>query len=171
MNQNAGIKIDCNLDENPAGGHAFCQITMRIGDRQVGNPEAWSLVGLMSGVIATMRGKLSRQELAPAEIARVLGALDKQALFDALYSLQWGAEDVSPAEIACLPPGADPEHFYALPMANECFDGECAYLLRAPGESSRLLWRDHGDQRVHEARTGFDDYLAHWRAAEERLAR
>ncbi|MER5640616.1 hypothetical protein ABT095_27170 [Kitasatospora sp. NPDC002227] len=138
------------------GAHRFCRIRLVLPCGVIGDPYAWSVVGLVQGEIDDLLDRLAPQPALPG--AAGLGA---SALFAGLH--RWHEGGPRPAFATA---GAGPRGFRALPAATEIFDGEEAWLVRS-GAAALLLWRDHASGLVREAAVDFAAWLAGWRAVRE----
>ena len=155
------LTISCKTDSLSSDSHTFCQIDMQIGANEIGDRDAWSVVGLMIGAISDMEFMLSQQLLLNMDISMFLQRLSSQALFEALHSWQWTTGEWA-YESDCSLSKYDAKLFNALPLGTEIFDGESAYLILTPGESSRFIWRDYASKSIQEQPVDFKQYLSQW---------
>ncbi|GAA1305525.1 hypothetical protein GCM10009647_024240 [Streptomyces sanglieri] len=139
--------------------HRFCRILVTAPPGEIGDPDAWSVVGLVQGAIDGMLKKL-----APQPVLHAAASMDAATLFAGLHA--WHSEGMRPAFAAA---DADPRSYFALPEATELFDAEDAYLVRSGAAGARLLWCDYTTKEVREVEVDFDACLAGWKAVRDAI--
>lgn len=141
------------------GAHRFCGIRVTAPPGEIGDPDAWAVVGLVQGAIDDMLKKLALQPVMHAA-----AGMGVATLFADLHA--WHSEGLRPAFAAA---DANPRSYFALPEATELFDAEEAYLVRSGAAGARLLWCDYATKEVREVAVGFDACLAGWRAVRDAI--
>jgi hypothetical protein len=133
------------------GADRFCQVRLATAHGDLGDPEAWSVTGLVQRAIDDLTARLTRQP------AIRVGDESALSLFTTRHRWHHDRARASP-----MRPGRDPAGFLALPEGTELFDGEIAYLART-SPRARLIWRDYATTRIQEIAVDFDAYIECWR--------
>lgn len=143
------------------GTHRFCQVRLDTGAGEIGDPDVWSVVGLVQAAIDDMLERTARQALLP-----VVAQAPAEDLFADLAA--WHRGEV---RLAFAVAGTDSRPYSALPEATELFDGEEAYLVRLEGGAARLLWRDYVSEDARAIVVDFEDWRAGWLRVREEIGR
>ncbi len=143
------------------GSHRFCQVRLDTGAGEIGDPDAWSVVGLVQAAIDDMLERTARQALLPG-----MAQAPAEDLFADLAA--WHRGEV---RLAFAVAGTDSRPYSALPEASELFDGEEAYLVRLEGGAARLLWRDYVFEDARGIEIDFEDWRVGWLRVREEIGR
>lgn len=158
------IHLTGKIDRRPSSPHTFVQLSLRVHDVTFGDPDAWSLDGLVVGAVSRLTERLRAQRGEVSGAMRdFLRALSAEAVFEALHEWAWDTGDW-PHEARCPSGGVEVNRFQALPLATEIFAGEHAYLVLEPEGLSRFVWRDPASKAVQERAIDGELYIHQWEA-------
>ncbi|CAM3104484.1 hypothetical protein [Stackebrandtia soli] len=155
MNSSA-FRLRWIAETSDDGATRLCRVLIRTELGVVGDPEAWSVVGLVQKAVDDLVSAIERQP-----VLEVPEDLDAARLFVALR--MWNGHGRRPAFLAeDVRGGLSGNDFRAIPTGAEIFDGEIAYLVRTGPARARLLWRDWATGEIREVLTAVDAYVSSW---------
>ena len=166
IHHNFDLTLETDRKEND--GHTFCKIILKIDRQSLGNPDEWSVAGLVADGIADMVSRLNSQSLLSEESLAFLADKDKEDLFRCFYEWQWGSGGFCYQGECDLSTGK-PEIYFALPIGAEIFDGEFLFAIRISENLGRFIWRDFGSKEIYEYFMDFGVYLERWCTTQTKL--
>ncbi|GKS88324.1 hypothetical protein [Acidovorax sp. SUPP2539] len=114
----------------------FCNILIKINDHIIGNPDAWSVCGLLEQEIQITIDRLTKNNGVVVLNENIEESFNKINInYEAL------------------------EKFSAIPINNEIFDGEFAFIATTNQRNYLFIWKDYESKKIIGEKINFTRYI------------